>query len=104
MAIAPSAAWEQISLRPDKPKLGTQSFGELYTLPVAFNVKAKKSFWHRFWRTYIWLIILGLALVLKDLVVPFTKEEDIKPVIIGSMIGVIIAIVGLVISQKSLVK
>ena len=103
-AVASSASWERISLIPDQSKVTTKKMVELNILPFTFNVKAKISFWHRFWRKYIWLIILGLSMLLKDIFIPFWKGEDIKPIVTAGAIGVIVAIVGLIIAQKNLVK
>lgn len=103
-AISPSAAWEQISLTPDKEELTTESLEQIYTLPVVFHVKIKKSFWHRFWTRHIWLILLGIVVVFKGVSTSYFKGQPIKTDLVVGFCTFLIVVVGYVISQKKLLK
>jgi hypothetical protein len=102
--LAPSATWEQIRLKPDKEELKIESSEQIYTVPFNFYIRIKKSNWLRFRTVYIWLILLGLFVVIKDPLSSALKGEDFtRDLVIGFFVYIIL-IFGYIISQKNLLK
>lgn len=103
-ALSPSASWEQLLLQPDTKELKTKSSDKLNTFPIRFSLRIKKSWWYRFWTTIIWIVLLGVFIILKDVFSSILKDEDFMPDLFIGFLTFVVLLSGYIITQKKLLK